>query len=190
MYMSRFSKAFLAEKAIRTVKFQLETALEGRKNDKDNLAQYKWVSLLANIVLHHNKQFCDGTSFRRNEINNANFLSFLDQQDGSGGDVTLKFNSRSIDQHSFASSIWRQKIFAHQVGDKVRLTRSSLKEAKEKKKFDKASKVGTHTRELYTLFQAKLASSKDGGLSPGESIFLQQTELDCDDVLPFSVYSL
>lgn len=40
-YLSRNSKAFAAERAIRTVKFHLETVLESHEGDRDHLEKYR-----------------------------------------------------------------------------------------------------------------------------------------------------
>lgn len=163
-YLSKGSKAFLAELFIRRTKYALETALEGQDTTKDRFAKFRWVRLLPSYLLAHNNEFANGSKFRRNEITVQNFNEYIDSLERSGTDSTILNSSRSIDQRSFSSEM-KKKLFKFQVGDYVRVAAKSLKD--HKGLFRKISREGTFSRQLYTVSQAMLHSTRDNKLVQG-----------------------
>ena len=94
--LAKGSKAYVAERGIRTVKTKLSQTI------KLNNTQ-RWINYLEPIVNHHNAQFAFGTKYRRNSINEYNFMDYLaapqmDQQrrrpPGGGGPAFRTFALR------------------------------------------------------------------------------------------------
>lgn len=166
-FMSRFSKAFLAERYIRMVKRKLSTMLETKTG---NIERRQWLEFLQPLVEHHNNQVVPGTTFVRNEVSDDNFHDFLDQKysgskDPQGYDSTLTFNCRSVDQAAIGQSEWKKRLFKFQIGDRVLASLKSLKvfDKTDKSKtstFVKASIVGTFSSREFVVEQACLRSTR------------------------------
>lgn len=156
-FLRRWNKAFAAERAVRDIKYKLSISLLERGGQN-------WTRLLPEIERRHNSELVTGTSFRRDEVNDSNWMQFLDQLFKSK-DATLTLNSRSIDYQSLSSKRWRKMIFRFHPGQKVLVSRSGVQQ---KGKFDKSSVLGTYAKmPLYQIVQAKLRSTKDGDYIPG-----------------------
>jgi hypothetical protein len=156
-FLRRWHKAFAAERAVRDIKYKLSMSLLERGGQK-------WVGLLPEIERRHNAELVPGTEFRRNQINDSNWMKFLDQLYESK-DATLMFNSRSVDYQSIASTRWKRLLFRFAPGQKVLASRSGVHQ---KGQFDKNTVLGTYAKKpVYEIAQAKLASTKDGDYVPG-----------------------
>lgn len=148
----------------------LSTVLEAQSPSTNN-----WVQFVDTVVEHHNSQPAAGTSFVRNEINDSNFLNYLDERYGrgvEGYDVTQGFSSSSVDSQSLAPAS-AKKCFNYLPGDVVLVTRRSLNviddEGAKNSLFTKASISGNYSRIRFTVHSAKLRVTADPSvLIPGE----------------------
>jgi hypothetical protein len=152
------SKAWSAERAIRTVKTQLSMVMKRHSESK------RWLTFLQPIIEHHNQQPAHGTKYIAQDINDANFLSYLSERFGTP-DVTMDYNSKSIDIKALAFPRWRKLLFKHQLKDLVIITRAS--DYTKKGGFEKKSRDGTYSSTIYTVTRAALRSNYLGILVPG-----------------------
>lgn len=156
----RGSKAFCAERAIRTLKTNVSIVQLRKKSNK-------WIDILKQVVEHHNKEKAFGTSFRRIDIKDSNFLKFLDERFRKQ-DYTMGYSSTAIDYASIGQDDWGPKIFKFKPGDKVLLTIVNDKGIDRKyKTFLKKTRQGIFGPNIYIVVQASLRSSFRGDLVPG-----------------------
>ena len=156
-FLRRYSKAFNAENSIRHTKSDLSIALisNGGKN---------WVDLLPEVIYNHNRQRIPGTSYSPLEIDDTNFLDFLNECNNVD-DITTTFNTNSYDSRAFGNKQWLRKIFEFQVGDKVLASKYALDG---RKAFQKSSVEGTFSRLPYFIKRAQLNNSKNEVLVQGK----------------------
>jgi len=144
-FLKKGSKSYLAERYIGFVKTKLSQALLHRQTKN-------WIQFVEPIVTEYNAEKIAGTDFRRRQINNENFYTFL-AQFLKTDDPELLFNgSRTGD---FLSEKWNKKLFRFQLGQKVLLARRS-----NWKKFE-----GDPDHKSYTFLKA----STKGGF--GDKVF-------------------
>jgi hypothetical protein len=145
-------------------KRRLQAAMELNK-DGDVARRNNWLSLIVALIKSHNGRKVRGTTFRRDEINDQNYLDFLDQKFNLR-DSSMSFNSNSIDARSILSEVWRKKLFQFQPGDKVMITvRAELGGVKDL--FKKKSVDGNWSRSVYRVAFAKLKSTITDEMVPG-----------------------
>ena len=156
-FLHKYNKAWSSEIAIRYTKHQLSTARISRGGKK-------WIDLLPEVIASHNRKKVEGTSFSPNEIDDSNFREYTNQLEDVE-DATLYFNTNSIDHRSILSTTWKNKIFKFKIGDKVLVTRDSLKG---RKAFKKASVEGTFDSTPYYIHRIKLRNSKNKSLIRGK----------------------
>ena len=155
-FLQRYHKAFNAENAIRHTKNDLSIALISNGGKK-------WVDLLPEVLYNHNRQRIPGTSYSPLEIDDSNFLDFLNEC-YNVDDITMTFNSNSYDSRAFGNKQWVKKIFNFQVGDRVLATKYSLEG---RKAFTKSSVEGTFSRSPYLIKRAQLNNAKGDALVQG-----------------------
>ena len=154
------SKAFAAERAIRTIKTKVSQVQLSRKTDK-------WINIILDVANHHNEQNAFGTSFRRIDIDDENFLQYMSERYGKK-DVTLTYPGSKI---SYAYLKWAgmaEKLMKFKVGEKVAVTILADKTVKRKyKTFIKKSRHGTYYPKVYKIVKAALRKTYSGQLVAG-----------------------
>lgn len=161
-YLSRFSKAWQAERAISTIKRKLSTVMDSQlKKGGGKFDSQKWLTHLATVLSHHNSLPVPGTKFIRSDVNDSNFLDFLDEKMATHGqkklkDATMLFNTRKLDQRILPKT-WLEKLFSFKLGDQVFASRASMPV---KNKYPaKATLVGNFKPDRFIISQAQLRSS-------------------------------
>jgi hypothetical protein len=159
-FLTRRSKAFKAERAIRWLKQALSVALAA--NRRGDLG---WVRHLPGIVAHHNSQTVPGTSIVRSSVNKRNYLEVLEELYRTD-DPTVLFNLTESANHppEVARALWR-----YDVGDRVLVSRKvddSLTRARvdpetgdtvrKRGKFEKPSEEGSFGPRVHVVTARKL----------------------------------
>lgn len=190
-YMSKGSKSFIAELAISKVKKGLSTICSAQNNPAD---RKKWTAFVDPFVIYHNNKHAYGTSFKRSEINDSNFLEYLDERLGVS-DSTTAFNSSSIDLRSLSDEM-AAALFRYFPGESVLLARKALSIVDETGKkdgsaFTKASVIGSFSNIEYRISSCKLKLTRDQKLVPGKFSKGRPPAFSFTSfVLFFSVYTL
>ena len=165
----------MAERHIRTLKSELSTILRAQDSTKDRLAKFRWLKLLPAVVARHNARPAGKTSFKRCDVDSANFHAYLDEKHGglvggaTGGkagasyDATMAFNSSRIDYSSAGPTL--RRCFVYAPGDKVIITRRS---SKPKEIFSKISVRGAWDPTEHKVVHAQLRTSTTGDYVQGE----------------------
>jgi hypothetical protein len=153
-FLKKGNKAYLAERYIGFLKTKLSQAL-GYKGGK------KWIDFLPAICSEYNATKIEGTSYRRQAINRANFNHFLSQLLKTP-EPELTFNS--FKAGPFATADWNKRIFKFNLGDRVLLSRRAnwADGAEKLKTFTKISTAGGFGAQVYTVGGRQLHSSKGG----------------------------
>ena len=164
-FLTRYNKAWSSESAIRHVKKFLSIA---RWSNKYN----KWIHLLPEVINSHNRKKIEGTSFSPNDINSKNFLEFLNELHDSK-DITMHFNTNSIDSKSIKQKEWIKRLFKFKLGQKVFASQYSLHG---RKIFGKQSVKGTYSDTPFLIKRAKLRQTKKNTLVPGKFFHYIQSQ--------------
>ena len=157
-FMQKGSKAYNAERAIRSMRTSLASIMEAQDNTNDRFAKMKWYRHVDQVTAHHNSRSAHGTSFKRNEINQQNFHEYLDERMGDGSkdfDATMTFNSGKIDYRDCGPNL--RASFKFKPGDSVILTNKSTNPTK---MFEKKSKIGSWNREEHKISIAQLRTTR------------------------------
>jgi hypothetical protein len=154
LFLRKGHKAYLAERYVRFLKTKLSQALR-QKGGKS------WVDFLREICKEYNRSKVEGTSFRRQAVNQANFSQFLSQLLKTK-EPELLFNSSKAGP--FVQESWNKKIFKFDLGQKVLIARrANWKSVDDKMKtFTKISTVGGFGKNVYTVGGRQLRGSKGG----------------------------
>jgi len=150
-------KAFLAERAIRTVKTQLSMVMERRRSKR-------WVDWLSAVIDNLNDSKAYGTTFNKRDVNRKNFLKFLDERFQTS-DHTMSYSGSAVDFDAVKMAGWADKIFAFSPGAKVLVSYTALQERK--KRDVKRSQLGSYSEEEHRVTRAFLKSDSKGDLVPG-----------------------
>lgn len=155
-FLTRYNKAWSSENAIFHTKKALSMALisNGGKN---------WVRLLTEVIANHNRKKIEGTSFSPNDININNFYDYLNELHDVK-DITMTFNTNSIDSRSIKQNDWIKKLFKFKLGEKVYASKYSLYG---RKSFKKRSVEGTYSNKPFLIKRAILRQTRDKKLVPG-----------------------
>jgi hypothetical protein len=147
-YLRSRSKAFRAERQIRTLKERLSTAMRANPEERD------WTVFLPGILRDYNSQKIEGTNVRRNSVNKKNYLGLLEQLYKSK-DPDLLFNiSSSV---NFSPEM-RRELFRFSAGDPV-LLRKTADYGQKTSTFDKVSVRGSFGTKVYKVRQANLKAN-------------------------------
>ena len=160
-FITRLNKAWSSENAIFHTKRNLSKALgaqQARGGGKN------WVNLLPEVINSHNRKIIEGTSFSPNDINVENFYDFLNEL-RDAKDITLNYNTNSIDSRSIKQKEWLKKLFKFQIGDKVLASKYSLEG---RKAFRKPSVEGTYSDTPFLIKRAKLRQTRENNLVAGK----------------------
>ncbi len=152
-FLRKGHKAYLAERYVRFLKTKLSQALR-RKGGKT------WVDFLKEICSEYNKSKIEGTSFRRQGVNQANFSQFLSQLLKTK-EPELLFNSSKAGP--FVQESWNKKIFKFDLGQRVLLARvANWVDADEKMRvFSRASLRGSFGQRVFTVGARQLRTTKN-----------------------------
>lgn len=166
-YLSKASKAFLAELGISIFKKRASTILAAQTEGKE---KHNWIRHIPLIVETHNAAYAYDTKFRRNEINDKNFFSFLDER-YKVKDSTVSFNAASIDSRSLSAAV-AKSAFKYLPGERVLVTRQSLRvydgEGTKNNTFVKSSVVGSFSEILFVIASATLRCTSKNDLVAGK----------------------
>ena len=158
-YLKSRSKAYLAERFIRFVKTRVAEcmAISGKK---------QWWQIMAGVQDHYNRAYFPNTKFRRDTINNDNFLDFLDEK-WKSQDATVGFNTERMGTRLIRKLPSLHKMFKYRVGDRVIVSRKAHYTAKEKGgRFHKTSTGGHFSRTPYRVTSLQTRSSREGHITP------------------------
>ena len=111
----------------------------------------------------HNREPIEGTTYTPNEINFKNFYDYLKQLHDFK-DVTMSFNTNSIDSRSIKQDNWIKKLFKFYHDDRVFASNYALEG---RKVFGKQSVRGTFSKTPFVIKRAKLRHTKQDKLVPG-----------------------
>ena len=158
-FITRYNKAWSSEAAIHVTKDRLSQALVN--NGK------KWLALLEEVINTHNRTVIEGTTFTPNQINFKNFYDYLKELHDFK-DVTMSFNTNSIDSRSIIQDNWIKKIFKFNHDDRVFASNYALEG---RKVFGKQSVRGTFSKTPFVIKRIKLRHTTQNKLVPGTLIF-------------------
>ena len=171
-YLTRKSKAYLAESMIRWVKVALGKSVaikeaKGLPNPK------RWLETLPQIVGRFNAKRARGTSFRRLAITRDNYYDFLSELWGVP-DATHKFNV--LGGHLAGDIIqnprWKKALFPLSLGQCVLVSRKAAP-ANLRPTFIKPSLQGSYLQTVFVVAGQVLKLSQKGEYyTPGVSCFL------------------
>lgn len=163
-FLRKGNKSFLAERYVGFVKTKLSQMIE-------QTGSKKWIDLVDPLVKEYNAEKIAGTSYRRRQITNQNFLHFYSQLIKES-DPELLFNAQRVGEFSKASD-WNKQIFKFALGQKVLLLRKAnwktassstdlLGTGSKSKagKFFKPSSQGRFSKKLYTVSGRQLRMDK------------------------------
>ena len=153
LFLRKGHKAYLAERYVRFLKTKLSQALR-QKGGKT------WVDFLREICSEYNRSKIEGTSFRRQGVNQANFSQFLSQLLKTK-EPELLFNSSKAGP--FVQESWNKKIFKFDLGQRVLLARvANWVDADEKMRvFSRASLRGSFGQRVFTVGARQLRTTKN-----------------------------
>jgi hypothetical protein len=151
MHLRSRSKAYKAERGIRTIKEAMAIALSF--NEKGDL---NWRKHLDSFLERYNSQFVIGSTIRRKDVNKENQYELLKQLYKTE-EPSLLFHTRS--SSNFSKSLARKIGFRFKEGDKVLLSRSANFLKKKQNIFDKKSILGSYTNQVFTIKRRQLKSS-------------------------------
>lgn len=163
IFLTKGSKAYLAETFIRHVKSSLAAAVEQRKSDGDKNYR-QWVRLLPSVARSFNGRFANGTSYKRRDIDEKNFGDYLRQLLGVK-DPTLLVHTGSIPAGKLFPPRWVKRIFKLALGQHVLVNKAAVRSS-DKGVFDKSSLQGAWLPYVYRVERQLLKRSKDGLLVP------------------------
>jgi len=151
-FLKKGHKAYLAERYIGFLKTKLAQILKYKK-------EKRWIGYLAAICAEYNQSKIEGTSYRRQAVNRANFSHFLSQFLKTA-EPELTFNS--FKAGPFENKDWNRRIFKFDLGDRVLLSRrATWDDEKEKlKAFTKVSTEGGFGKRIFTVGARQLRASK------------------------------
>ena len=149
-FLRKGHKAYLAERYVRFLKTKLSQALDlkGGKN---------WIQYLAAICSEYNQTKIEGTSYRRQAINNYNFSHFLTQLLKTP-QPELLFNSAKAGP--FVHEAWNRKIFKFHLGQRVLLSRTANWSGGQQQVFVRPSVRGAFGKQVYTISGRQLRTTK------------------------------
>jgi hypothetical protein len=106
-----------------------------------------WVTLIPDLEKDYNSQFVSGTTLRRRDIDQHNYMSLL-QQLFQSDDPAMLFNVSNTDVYPspIAKMVWK-----YDVGDRVMLARRVDYDLKGKHYFEKPSVVGSFGPDVRTI---------------------------------------
>jgi len=152
-FLKKGNKSYLAERFIGYIKNQLSKALASKEGPGK-----RWIDYLKPICDNYNAQVISGTKFRRGQINESNFDSFVEQlfdiEDASG----QRYNAATVasfDHHP----AWNKAIFKFELGDTVLLQRAANWKLKHSS-FAKISQEGAFSSDLFTVSGRQLRADK------------------------------
>ena len=153
-FLTRRSKAFLAERRFSLIRTQLTELMEANRTDN-------WTQYLETICLNYNDEYIKHTKFKRSQISDENYLDYLGALYKTS-DASLFFNSYSMGKFSADMS---KRLFRYSLGQRVRLARKVDIDVK-KSIFDKPSMVGHFSEEEYTVKERTLKHDSKYMISP------------------------
>ncbi len=161
-YLKTRSKAYLAERAIRTVKTTLQACM-------DTLGTKAWVDLLPGCIRGLNSRKVPGTDFAPREVNADNVTEFLKQRWGVANFRAL-FNTATVNARNISNKEWLRHLFRFELGGRVLV---SLRALGRRGPFHKSSVAGNYAAEIYVVCERFLATSRDLRAVPGEKPTLE-----------------
>jgi len=150
-FLKKGNKSYLAERFIGYLKLQLSKALAFKKGKR-------WIEYLPLVCENYNAQRVTGTAFKRSQINESNFESFVEQLFGIKDASGQRYNAATVapfDHHPK----WNKAIFKFDIGDKVLLQRAANWKSKQSA-FAKVSQEGAFSSELFTISGRQLRADR------------------------------
>lgn len=158
-FLRKGHKAYLAERYIGFVKTKLSQAMKTRGSKR-------WIDFVKPICTEYNNQRIEGTSYRRKNIERANFLHFAGQLLKTD-DPEMTFHGTQVSP--FKTESWNKQIFKYNLNQKVLLARRAnwkLRQAGERElgqradTFAKPSMEGGFSDKKYTISGRQLRMDK------------------------------
>ncbi len=156
-YLRTRSKAYLAERGIRTVKTILQACME-------TLQSKNWVDLLPTCINKLNSRKIPGTDYAPKDINANNAFAFLRQRWGVTNYRSL-YNTATVNAKKIGNKTWLRNLFKFQLGGRVLI---SLRALGRRGPFHKSSAVGNYSRDIYTIVDRFVTTSRDLRAVPGK----------------------
>lgn len=158
-FLKKGNKSYLAERYIGFFKTKLSQALATRHN-KDGSPYKRWVDFVPELCKEYNSQVVPGTSFKRGGITKDNFDIFVGQLFGEKDPELSRYNS--FKAGPFQNERWNRACFKFQLGDKVRVARSSnwKNKVEHGTGFKKVSIEGGFGNNLYTVAGRQLRANR------------------------------
>jgi hypothetical protein len=139
-WIKSHSKSWKAEKGIQYAKRQLSQMMLANGN-------HLWVRLVPALMAEYNDRLIPGTSIRRRDVNQHNYLRLLSELYKST-DPTALFNISS--SNTYPSPLERL-IWRFEVGQKVTLARRVDYSISKRSTFEKPSVAGVFGSKIYTI---------------------------------------
>ncbi len=155
-YLRSRSKAYLAERGIRTVKTTLQACM-------DTLETKRWLELLPTCIAGLNSRKIPGTDYAPRDISGSNVAEYLRQRWGVA-DYHSLFNTATVNARRIGNERWLRRMFRFGLGDRVLV---SLRTLGRRGPFHKSSAAGNFGREPYVIVERYLATSRDLRAVPG-----------------------
>ena len=159
--LSTNSKAFAVERAIGILKNRV-SILQMRRRES------KWPQLFFTVLDFYNDQKPTGSSFRRRDVTETNFLDYLDEVHGTP-DITMHFNTASMPYSDLELAGWADSVFKFEPGERVALSRSQDKNIpRADVTFAKKTRMGKLSLVVYVVSAAELKTTRKGYYVPGK----------------------
>lgn len=160
MFLRRLPKAFLAERYVGYVKKRLSVSLAAASQNKKKIVK-RWVDMVQPLWQNYNQQFVQGTKFRRNQVTDENFETFLSQLKNDP-EPEMKFHFYKAGP--FLNENWNRRLFKFDLGQKVYvLKKTDPSVMSDERTYIKATVAGSwDTRKKFTIVSRQLRSTKNG----------------------------
>lgn len=154
-FLKTRSKAYLAEGAIKWLKKKLSSI-------RRTLKVKNWVRVLKGLVKKYNESLVPGTNFKRQQVNEENFVQFLEEKTKRKSSRDL-MNAASFSCRSLPDK-WSKKLFKFKLGSRILVTVMLFKS---KNKFHKKSMLGWSKKDVHFVAGRYLKMTKEFNLTPG-----------------------
>lgn len=160
IFLRRLPKAFLAERYVGYVKQRLSTSLAAISQKRKTLVK-RWVDMIKPLWQNYNRQLIPRTKFRRDQVTDENFQSFLSQL---VKDPEPEMNFHFYKAGPFLNERWNKRLFKFDLGQKVYiLKKTDPSVMSDYRQYIKATVAGSwDTTKQFTVASRQLRSTKDG----------------------------
>lgn len=159
VFLKQRHKAYYAELFISIIKRSLGAAL-AYASERGDPTRRRWVDLIHLVVKNLNDRLVPGTSFKRKDVGEANFMDLLAEKTPGTGDGYSGLNTATTSSRAIRSAAWKKKIFKYAIGTRVLVEKRALQSFSLAGAFPKNALLGGRSSEVHIVVASAL---KKGG---------------------------